>query len=453
MKAAASTAHIVSTPDSERQLWAQNMAWLVRLRWVAVLAQAATVLVVLYMKIELNTALLSTLVGIAFGSNLACFLWLKQSPALSEWMLLAVMAFDFVLLTALLHASGGPSNPFTVLFLVHIALAAVVLKARYAWMLASMAMLCFFALFVFESSDPSSSVAGSMPGSMAGHAHHAGHHQPSAMTLHLQGMWVAFAIAATVIAYFVTRVTRDLEVQRTEAALARTRALRSERLASLATLAAGAAHELATPLSTIAVAAKELERDLTSLPEAKESVGDAHLIRQEVQRCRHILDQMASDAGESAGEPFRSVRADELLREATENLSEMSRVEISVETDAELKIPLRALGRALRGLIRNALQASTGTVSIRVQAAGQKVRIEVEDRGEGMSTELLAKLGEPFFTTKEPGHGMGLGVFLARALCERLGGSLEHTSRHGHGTVARVYLPQGIPGSKQVQPS
>jgi two-component system sensor histidine kinase RegB len=264
------------------------------------------------------------------------------------------------------------------------------------------------------------------------------------MALHLQGMWVAFAIAAAVIAYFVTRVTRDLEIQRAEAALARTRALRSERLASLATLAAGAAHELGTPLSTIAVAARELERELGARPESQESASDARLIRDEVRRCRHILDQMASDAGESSGEAFRSVSAEELLQESIRELAERSRVRVQIETSARARVPVRALARALRGLVRNALQASTAEVSLRARTAGPwELAIEVEDTGSGIAAELLPKIGEPFFTTKATGQGMGLGVFLARALCERLGGSLELRSEPGRGTLARVLLPQG----------
>jgi two-component system sensor histidine kinase RegB len=426
--------------DQGQKLWAQNFTWLVRLRWVAVLSQAATVIVVRYLGMELDARRLYALVGLALGSNIACALWVRRNPNVREWMLAAIMAFDFIELTALLHASGGPSNPFTVLFLVHIALAAVVLKATYAWSLAAMAMGCFFALFVLPGGNATSAMH-----------HHMGHHQDSAMTLHLQGMWVAFAIAAAVIAYFVTRVTRDLEIQRNEVALARTRALRSERLASLATLAAGAAHELATPLSTIAVAAKELERELSLQPEAKDSTQDARLIRDEVQRCRHILDQMASDAGESAGEAFRSVSPQELLQEATEDLAELSRVKLEIQTATHVRVPLRALGRALRGLVRNALQASSAVVEVRAKEHSQALLLEIEDHGSGMSADLLTKVGEPFFTTKEPGHGMGLGVFLARALCERLGGSLELSSKPGQGTLARVLLPQGEALRKSLQ--
>lgn len=434
---------VEATDEDERQLWSHNLAWLVRLRWVAAFSQAATVLTVRYMGMEFHALRLYTLVALVILSNLACKLWLSRAPRVREWMLAAIMAFDFLLLTALLHASGGPSNPFTVLYLGHIALAAVVLRPRYAWALAAMAIGCFFSLFLLPdgAEDPAAAM----------HAH-AGHASHNAMALHLRGMWVAFAISAAVIAYFVTRVTRDLEVQRSEASLARTRALRSERLASLATLAAGAAHELATPLSTIAVAARELERDLSNLPDASHSADDARLIREEVQRCRHILNQMASDAGESAGEAFREIGADALLAEVARELGDgQARTRVQVETSMRLSLPVRALAQALRGLVRNALQASEGEVLLRAHEGQGGLWIEVQDQGCGIAPELLARVGEPFFTTKEPGKGMGLGVFLARALCERLGGKLEYTSSPGKGTTARVFLPQGAPRNNPLQ--
>jgi two-component system sensor histidine kinase RegB len=243
----------------------RSLAWLVRLRWFAVGSQALTVLLAeRLLHMELSTGWLYTIVAATATSNLFCALWLRKKPRVREGALAAVMAFDFVLLTALLHFAGGPSNPFTVLYLVHIALAAVVLRQTYAWALAALSASCFGALFALpsEAANP--------------HAMHMNHttHGHAEMNLHLQGMWVAFAVAAFVIAYFVTRVTRDLEEQRQKAGLAQARALRSEKLASLATLAAGAAHELATPLATIAVVAKELERELRT----GSSAEDARLI-------------------------------------------------------------------------------------------------------------------------------------------------------------------------------
>lgn len=413
----------------------RGLAWLVGLRWFAVASQALTVLVAeRLLHMPLSTGRLYAIVAATATSNLLCALWLRKKPHVREGALAALMALDFVLLTALLHAAGGASNPFTLLYLVHIALAAIVLRPAYAWALAALAAACFAALFALPPEAP------------AAHVHHASH-GPAEMNLHLQGMWFAFAVAAFVITYFVTRVTHDLELQRREAALAQARALRSEKLASLATLAAGAAHELATPLATIAVVAKELERELSRGSNA----DDARLIREEVGRCKLILEQMASDAGESAGEAFRQVDVRALIETSLEGLSERERVQVEITGEAVLKVPTNVLARALRGLVRNALQASTAEVTLRAepvapsstrhQRAPRELAIEVRDEGTGMSPEVLANVGEPFFTTKPTGQGMGLGVFLARALCDRLGGRFELSSKVGQGTRVTMTLP------------
>jgi two-component system, sensor histidine kinase RegB len=425
---AATQPHAAPTTDARRTAESastRGLAWLVRLRWFAVASQALTVLVAeRLLHMPLSTGRLYAIVATTASSNLLCALWLRRRPEVREGALAALMAFDFVLLTALLHAAGGPSNPFTVLYLVHIALAAIVLRPSYAWALAALAAGCFAALFALPG----------QPRSM--HAHHASH-GPAEMNLHLQGMWFAFAVAAFVIAYFVTRVTHDLELQRREAALAQARALRNEKLASLATLAAGAAHELATPLATIAVVAKELERELSD----GSSAEDARLIRAEVDRCKHILEQMATDAGESAGEAFHEVSLEALVEQSLEGLADRSRVIVERTATSQLKVPRSVLSRALRGLVRNALQASTSPVTLRVEQRGDEVFFEVRDQGTGMAPEVLANVGEPFFTTKPAGQGMGLGVFLARALCDRLGGRFELSSVLGQGTRALVVLP------------
>jgi two-component system sensor histidine kinase RegB len=416
-----------------------NLAWLVRLRWLAVMSQTLAVLVVKgLVGLDLSAGPLLFVVLATALTNLALMIWLRRGPRVEQWMLASMMALDFCLLTALLYLSGGPSNPFSVLFLVHVALAGVVLKPRYAWALSLLSSACFFLLFMLPQHSSAVDQAMAMP-----HQHHhpmaGGGDEP--MSLHLKGMWVAFFVASSVIAYVVTRVTRDLEQQRGEAALARTRALRSERLAALATLAAGAAHELATPLGTIAVVAKELEHELSSSTHAGESVADARLIRDEVDRCKHILAQMASDAGESAGESFADTDTRALLALSLEDVAERERVQLQVEVGS-MRVPPRAWARALRGLLRNALQASSGPVLLQVRKQSELVEMTIVDQGAGMSEETLARVGEPFFTTKEPGRGMGLGVFLARALAERMGGSLELSSRVGVGTTVRVLLPQ-----------
>jgi two-component system sensor histidine kinase RegB len=265
------------------------------------------------------------------------------------------------------------------------------------------------------------------------------------MQLHLRGMWVAFGVAASFIVYFLLRVRRDLESREADLAEAQRRVGRQERLASLATLAAGAAHELATPLATIALAARELERHLERAQADATSLEDVHLIRAQVDRCRAILDGMAADAGQSAGESASDVGVVDLLRAAADGLRAAPPVEIDVAglNGQRVRVPPRAVAQAIKSLLKNAQDASSegAAVSLRAGVNGGSIAIEVIDRGKGMPADVLARAGEPFFTTKEPGRGMGLGLFLTRTLVERLGGELTLSSEAGAGTRALVKLP------------
>jgi len=412
-----------------------NFAWLLRLRWGAILSQLATLGVVQgLLHLELDLDRLLSIVGLTALSNFVCARLLLGKVALSEWMLTALMGLDFALLTAMLYLAGGASNPFSVLYLVHVALAASVLKASHAWVLAVMSSAAFGSLFL-------------LPFRHDAVVHAMGMHDHAAtgmVGLHFQGMWLAFSIAAFVIVYFVSRVNRDLDAQRSAAAEARTQALRSEKLASLATLAAGAAHELATPLSTIAVVAKELSRDLAHVENSKDALADAELIREEVERCRRILTQLSSDAGESMGEGFTVLTSAELIELCLESLREPRRVWAEGAGDDRVRLPARSVASALRAVIDNALDASDENtqVSVQVVTTPEALEIRVIDRGAGMDAGTLARIGEPFFTTKPTGRGMGLGLFLARTLVERLGGSFSVESVVAQGTRVTLRLPR-----------
>ena len=408
-----------------------NLRWLLRLRWGAAIGQ---VLLVLLVDRGLGLALpllpLFVLISLGAASNLALWRWSARAREVAPWTLGTIMLADVALLTGLLWLTGGPFNPFSFLYLVNIALAAVVLPPRWTWTLVVGSLLCFGALF-----------AGQHGAALHGHGEH--------LWLHVQGMWVAFAVAAGFIVYFIQRVTGALAVRDAELAEARQTTARHERLASLATLAAGAAHELSTPLSTIAVVAKELERQLGRIGAEAQSVADARLIREQVERCRQVLVSLAADAGESAGEAIQRAGVDELLAAATDGLNAPGAIAVSIEESAReraLYVPPRAVAQALRGVIQNARQASAHDepISVSVRVADESWRIEVRDGGRGMTPDVLARAGEPFFTTKPsagPEHGMGLGLFLTRTVLERVGGRLELASTPGRGTTATLVLP------------
>jgi len=413
-----------------------GLAWLVRLRWLAIAGQLAIVaLAVLALRVTLPLPLVALLISITALSNLALTAWLRRSDP-SAHVLAGVLLLDVLTLTGLLLSAGGASNPFSVFYLVHVALAALLLAPRPAWFVAAFTSLAFGSLFVLPANtiDPH-----------AMHMHHA------ASSLHLQGMWLAYSLAAGFVVHFVSRVASALQTREHELFELQRSAVRHEKLASLSTLAAGAAHELGTPLATIALVAKELEHALEARRSAEELIPDARLIRQEVERCREILQQMATRAGEGAGEMLSRVSVGGVERDLSEALGSRA-AQLAFEREGELSeivAPKRLLVQVLANLVRNAFdaQAEAGKVEpVRVvtRIDAERAAFEVFDSGAGIPANASGRVGEPFFTTKAPGRGLGLGVFLARAFAEEMGGELTLAARPGGGTVARLIVPRDM---------
>lgn len=411
-----------------------SLAWLLGLRWITVAAQTAAILVGKFLlPDELSAWPLLGLVAFGAISNVVLLLRLQKPVPVPMALPGLVLGLDILILTGLLYGSGGAANPFTAIYLVHITLAAVVMRGIWAWSLGALSVSGFGMLFFWNV-----------------HVHslaHMDHGAEGGVSLHLVGMWVAFAITAGLIAAFVGRVTEALRQRDEELATLRDLSARQSRLAALTTLAAGVAHELATPLGTIAVAAKELQRGAESLgPEGKELGLDAALIREEVGRCRRILDQMTEPTASPSGEDFQPLVWRDLNSELEAGLAPEDRGRLVFHWPEEpcSSIPRKGLTRALRALVANALEASPRPSPVHLWATeGEGVwSIEVEDQGCGMAPEVLAHAGEPFFSTKPAGSGMGLGLFLARTFAEQLGGELVIDSRIGQGTRIQMHWPQ-----------
>ena len=440
-------------PDTADARSHVSLRWLIRVRWGAAVGQLATLLFADWaLGLALPLAPLFAIVAVAAATNLAAARMLRGAdeapvggPDTGTLLACTLLAIDTLLLTVSLALTGGPQNPFSVFYLVYITLAAVVLGARWTWFLTVLAACSYGSLFLYLMTRPLE-VAGD-------------HSTHIAVGLsHLQGMWWAFLLAASLTAYFVVKLSSAIERRDRELALMREQALRNERLASLTTLAAGAAHELSTPLATIAVVTGEIERALEhardSVPNASPSTAplsdalltDARLIRAELQRCRAILDRMAAQAGETVGEMPAPVSVIALLADALRALppDEAARVKVEApETVATITVPGRGVVTALVSLLRNAMDASEQSKAVTLAAAADNgiVRLTVRDWGSGMAPDVLARAGEPFFSTKPAGAGMGLGLFLTRALAERLGGALRLESAPGSGTAATLELP------------
>jgi two-component system sensor histidine kinase RegB len=398
-----------------------NLAWLVRLRWLVWAGHAGLLgWAVVGLGIRLQVGWVSFIIVLGLTSNAWGWLWLKRGGVATGRVLLGVMLTDTALQTAYFFFTGGPFNPFTALYLVNLVLGTLVLSRVQQWAQLAVSFLAFASLFWLEKVAPESL---RLP-----------NHQ-ELMRLHLAGMLVAFAVAAAFIVYFMQRVQQSLKAREAELEGAR-------KLAALTTLAAGAAHELATPLGTIALVSKELERALARVAVPPECLDDVRLLRAQVERCRGILRGMSASSGELAGEVVTRFGVEAWLADAVAQLPAPARVTMS-SCAAQLNGPRQALTQALRNLVRNALEAAPppGVVQVVARREGGLLLVEVVDSGKGCEPALLARVGEPFFTTKEPGQGMGLGVFLARTLAEQLGGSLAFESTLGRGTTARFALP------------
>lgn len=425
-------------PDSDLSL---GLSWLLKLRWGAVGGQLLALGIARVLLAEdLPYGPLMGLVGFTALTNAALTRWGR--PGASTWHVPAVLVLDVVILAVMLAAAGGASNPFTVFFLVHVALAALLLESRQVWAVVALTVGAFAALFW-------------VPSTGAGHHHHQ-HQEPGAMSTHLVGMWIAYALSATFVGYSVGRVSRAIRDRDRRLAEAASLAAQNERLATLSSFSANAAHELGTPLATIGLAAKELSIALRRGAGADELLPDADLVCREVLRCRDILTDLSARAGESVGEMPVRITSTRIVEKLAGGLSPAlsSHLEVSYadapSREVAIVAPLETLTQVLHNLVRNAFEAqeendARGAIELHVEAADE-VSFHVRDRGVGLAGELRNKLGEPFVTTKADRGGLGLGVYLARAYAERVGGSLLFHAREGGGTDVELRLPRDVIG-------
>lgn len=400
---------------------------LTRLRWLAVVGQVAATLIALFgLRLELPIVPIAVVGLLTAVSNAAAVIAMRRRRPL-QGLVQILLLLDVGSLTALLYFTGGASNPFSVLYLVHVAMAVTVLGSAWTWVVVAMAAGCYGALFVWHIP---------LPGA-----------PQLAPAMLAMGHWFALALVAVLIAVFIGRVEHSLRDREHELVDMREQVTKNELLATLTTLAAGAAHELNTPLGTIAVVAKELEVIAHADPETLRE--DARLIRREVDRCREIINRLRLDVGEDVvqREPLTATALVKHLRRDLRE-EENARLRVLIGSDVErVNAPARAIEQALLVLLRNAFDASPpdAGVTLSIQRREGRIRIEVEDRGAGMSEDLLRRAGQPFYTTKEPGQGMGLGLFLVRLVAERCGAEFSLFSKLGEGTRCVLELP--VPGA------
>ena len=432
-----------------------NASWLIKLRWVAAFGQMLTIaLVKLLFNVEVVLWPVLVVIGLTLISNAFIAYWFRsisaapnRAPSSSSLNIVlgVVMTMDLLSLTTLLFVSGGPNNPFVLFYFVNLSLCAVVLERPWAWGLTFLSVICFFWLQYTHIEIEVLLNPKTLPIATTGQ-----------LTLFQCGLAIAFVTCSSVIVYFMTRLNSELRKQEADVRRVQNRQAQSEKLEALGTLAAGAAHELATPMSTIAVVAADVEKMIMQLPKSDEHtqdlIDDMRLIGGELKRCRKILDRMAFDAGQAIGERIQKVPLKQLLGEVFNGLTVEieDRCEMSEQTaQTMVQLPLDGCAQAIRGIVQNALDVDPRRtqIAVDVDLDNQFHVWTITDKGPGMSNATLKRVAEPFFTTKAPGKGTGLGVYLARNFVDRLGGSIHFESRRGVGTKVTIAVPLHIKGN------
>lgn len=356
--------------------------------------------------------------------NILTWVRFKLPWPVQEIEVFGQLVLDVLLLSTLLYLAGGTTNPFVLLLLLPLTIAAATLLAIYAWLLAVLIVVCYtFLMFVYIP----------LP------HFHIDTDSPLDSSAWL--MWFGFVLGVGLVGYYVVKMGNTLRERERMLAEVRENALRDEHLVALGTLAVGAAHELGTPLGTMAVVLKELEHEYAMQPEL---VKDLHLLRDQVTSCKNTLSLMLSSTEQARAESGYSIALDSYLADLLAQWHSMRpSAQVSYRwtgpSPAPKIIAELVLGQVITNILNNAADASEHSVEVEASCNAEQLKIEISDRGNGLTPSAKTNAGKLFFTTKESGRGLGL--FLVNATLRRFGGALSLSNRDGGGVCTCVTMP------------
>ena len=413
---------LLGEPTEEGRLW---LLWLVRLRWIAIMAQLVTV--AFSHRLLVSPALLVPLCMISFmliAVNASAMARLRREGPVSQRALLWQLTLDVVSLTGFFVLAGGPNNPFTALYFIHAAMGAVILNATGAAIIGLLASLCYIGLHAYHL-DLDFTV-----------------HSLGPRTLLTLGRVVAFVVTEASIVGFVVMLANARRRREKQLSDARERTERTDRLRSVGTLAAGAAHELNTPLSTMGLRLLRIRRR----HEDEATEADVEAIHSQLKRCTRIVEQLLVGAGDPSAAQLERQPLSEMTAETVRMWEKGAGIDVHFDDQAEgieVELPRIAFAQALVNLLENAREAQEEVqcvepLQVQVQRDKHTAVVRVIDHGCGLPT-VSERIGEPFFTTKNT--GTGLGVFVARAVADGSGGGLRYESQQG-ATHAVWWFPE-----------
>lgn len=415
----------VAEPEKdEGRLW---LTWLVRLRWVALVAQVVTLA---FTFTVLDSAWFLAPLGVIMAAlaaaNVEAMHALATGREITQLRLVVHLSSEIAALTVFLALSGGVTNPFSVLYLVHVCMGAVMLTWGKATSVTTFVVICYGTLWVFAFPL------------------HLDRHSIPAATLYAIGHALAFIITAVSASGFTIGVARTLRGHKAALLEARDRTARVDRLRTVGTLAAGAAHELNTPLFTMGLRLRRIRRRYADVEDTQRDVG---AIQAQLDRCKEIVEQLLVGAGDPSASGLEQRALAELVGQGTQMWSKGSSVDVVIEDLSDglrVEVPPVPFRQALINLLQNAREAQDEVnvhqpIEVRVLREGDNGVVRVRDHGCGLPDDVQDSVGDPFFTTKPT--GTGLGVYVARAVADGAGGGLRYTEQKGSWTEAIWWFP------------
>ncbi len=403
----------------------KNMMLLIQLRWIAVIGQVATIAVVqLGLKVPLPLAPMAMVLGALMLLNLVSLAWLRRDLEVSNRGLLMVLMLDVLALTAQLYLSGGAANPFTFLYLLQVALGAVLLDAAFTWAIVVLSCAGFAALTVFHR-----------PLLLA-------RHESGLFALHIAGTLLCFALDAALLVVFATRIMRNLRERDARVAALKQHAVEEDHIVRMGLLASGAAHELGTPLASLSVILNDWRRD-PLLRASAELLQEIDEMQAAVQRCKSIVTGILLSSGEARGEAPAVTTVNAFLDELVDEWCTGRSATLLYKNTFGPDLPIvsdSALKQVVFNVLDNALEVSPGRVGFAAGREGESLLLRISDAGSGFAPEMLAAFGRPYQSSKGR-QGGGLGLFLVVNVVRKLGGFVSASNRQEGGAVVSLHLP------------
>jgi two-component system sensor histidine kinase RegB len=410
-------------PSLDNNEYLSHLHRLLRVRWVMLAVMGMLVLLPpTLLDIALPQTVMLLIIGVSAGINAVGHYHFKRQSSASANELCSQLLIDIGTLSALIFFSGGATNPLISLLLPPVAIAALCLPRRQVMLVGTTALVAYSLLMLYYLPLPIANAT-------------------RATQLHLIGMWLTFSVSTLLIGWIILRMSQLIRQRDAELASAREQALRAERIMAMGTLAAGAAHELGTPLATMALIAGELAHDPQQTPAAR---ADLALLRQQIGICKDIITGLSRRAGAERLENTQNQPVDrwiDALRQKWHALrpEASSRLIVGSTGAAPGIVDDPRLEQALLNLLNNGANVTRQPLEIRLTWDTQTIAIDIRDDGPGFPCAVLEVCGGE----KLPSHegGCGIGLLLTRSAIEQLGGTLFLSNPDDGGALACLQLP------------